>query len=277
MTQINKDDLKQPDIATQTLREGFQWTTQHSLAVLGIAVVGVLIGLGLVGLNWWKSNQEMKASAAYYKIEKELQKKQEQFDLFESSTQIRAAAEDARKLDKKKAQNKKDKTNEGELPAIEGLAATGDLTKDYGQIPQQLESVIQSFPNSAAGQLAALTGASLYLKHGQFDQALGILSKTKKSTDLMQGLVSFQKAKALADAGQCPEAVKEIDSLLKVKATKFVHQEAQLKQAFCYEKMKELDKAEQIYRKLMAEQVGSPTSKMAEKFLRLLLLGKKPA
>lgn len=263
-THLSKADVKKADATTQKLQAGFQWTTSHSTIVISAIAIFLVVGGGLAGMSWFQNKAELEAYDQYYQAEKNLMKKKEQFDLYESSSQ--KAADQSKKAKDKKADEKP-----------QGEKATGKIADDYGPIITDMEKLISQKPGSAAAHLAALSIASLQMKYQQPDEGLKEIDRLKIRSDMLGGLVLYQKARLLTEKKDCNTAISVLDDIAKNSRLGFLHSEAQMKKALCFEAMNDKKKAEEVYLKLIQDEKDSPTGKTAEKFLRLLRLEKNSA
>lgn len=255
----NENSTKnQPDVVTQELRKGFEWSAGHAKLVVGsIIVVGV--GLGILSLvQYMQKKNEMSLLSELYKIEKPLNEKKSKFD--------QALA------DSSKPQNKTDKTNaknEDKNSASLNLA-TGDIEKDYGAELKAMESFIQKNASSKPAQIAALRVSEVYLKYQQPEKALQVLNQVAaKGSGLTTGLVLMQKMNALMDLKKCDDVMGVAAAITKEKDLDFMHGDAEIKKALCLEE-KDPAQAQSIYEKLSKDTKAGETAKLAEKYLRSL-------
>lgn len=246
------------DQLQKNLREGFQWTTSHSKMVLGAVAVFLVVGIGISIAQAMKAKNESAAQEKYYVAEKRYNEKKMSFDQAEAQ--------------KNQKQDKNAKT-----PAAPTLAvASGDLQKDYGDIPAGFESILKENPKSLAAQMAALNLSELYLKYSQPQEALRALDTVAPHTgqsEMLAALVLGQKASIQADQNQCAEAVKSWEKIVSSKKMAFAHDEAKLRMGLCYETMNDLAKAEQMYSEVAKKDDANndfSASRDAEKYLRLL-------
>lgn len=260
-TKISKDDLKSPDQVTQTLRQGFVWTTAHSKIVITAIAAFIVIGVGFSIFSYMSEKKEVAQQEKYFLLEKAYTDKKRGFEEVARAEMIQAQTKD------KKA-----------APAFDASKkATGDLDKDYGAIVKDFEAFITEAPKTKAAQMAALNLADLYMSYKKHDEAIATLAKVEAGLskgDVLTALVLMQSGNAHANKGDCQGAVAKWQTLTGNKSLAFSHDEAKLRMGLCYETMNDLAKAEELYTEISKKEDLNSTdfaaSKEAEKYLRLL-------
>lgn len=252
----SKEQLRNPDVMTAELKKGFEWTTQHVRLVLGLVVALLIVGGGWSAFSWMNNKKENELQTEFFKAEKEYLKKKEAFDRFEATAG-------------KPKEAKKDPKSKDEVEP-QGEKASGDLEKDYGNTLADLNKIIQSHPDSKAAVLSALTLADVYLKYNKPDEGLAVLQKVKHKKTTLHTLALNLEAGLWANKNDCNKAVSLWNDVLSNREATFMHNEARLRQALCYESMNEPSKAEDNYNKVIADAKDSNLGKTAEKYLRLL-------
>lgn len=260
-TKLSKDDVKSPDQVTQTLRQGFVWTTAHSKVVIGAVAAFVVVGLGASILNYFSEKKEIAQQEKYYVLEK-------------SYTEKKRGFEEAARAEVAATQNK-DKKN---VPAFDpAKKASGDITKDYGTVITGFETFINEGATTKAAQMAALNLSEIYSTYKKNDEALATLQKVEKGLDkddMLTALVWMQMGNVLANKNDCKAAVEKWQALVNSKSLVFAHDEAKLRMGLCYESLNDLAKAEETYAEVGKKDDQNSTdftaSKEAQKYLRLL-------
>lgn len=260
-TKISKDDLKSPDQVTQTLRQGFVWTTTHSKIVITAIAAFIVIGVGASLFSYMTEKKEVAQQEKYFLLEKAYAEKKRGFDEAARAEMIQAQSKD------KKA-----------TPAVDASKkATGDLDKDYGTIMKDFEAFIADAPKTKAAQMAALNLADLYMSYKKYDEAISTLTKVEPGLskgDVLTALVLIQAGNAYANKGDCQGALSKWQTLTANKFLAFSHDEAKLRMGLCYETLNELAKAEELYTEIAKKEDLNTTdfaaSKEAERYLRLL-------
>lgn len=209
--------------------------------LVGVFAAFVVGGAAVAFTNHFSAEKERKAQEAYFNVEKKL------FEI---------------------------KAKKANPPAAE--AAKKDEPADFTGVKKDLEKVMADYPHSVAAQMAGLHMAGLMSEEKNFDAALATLQKVEnKEKGLVNTLVQQQIGQLLADKDKCSDAIVVWQKILDRKEAAFIHPELKLQQALCYSKTNDLKKAEEILINLSNqaanENMGaSPTSKEAEKYLRLL-------
>jgi predicted negative regulator of RcsB-dependent stress response len=250
---ISKNDIKNPDLVTQELRKGFEWTTQHVQLVIGVIVLLLVVGSGWTAYNWMNDKKENELQAQYYQFEKQILKKKEAFEKFDQQAKV---------LPPKGA--KKDETlNQGEK-------SSGDLDKDFGSSISDMLKIVNQAPSSKAAALSALVLSDLYLQYNKPSEGLAVLQKVKTKSSTLGALATHLEAGLLANNNDCAKAVTVWEEILKSKDAGFIHNEVRIRQGLCFENLNQADKASANYNKVVADAKDTQAAKTAEKYLRLL-------
>lgn len=262
MDKQEKKDIRRPDQVKQALESLMHWV-QQNFAVLGLVFVGfVILGAGWSVWDYFQSEKEESLQGQVALIEKDYFEQKEKFQTAEREAAMKQAAPP-----------KKDKKEE--LPPVT-VAATGDVQKDYGPILQRFSEVADKNPKSRAAKMSALYSAEIYTLYKQPDPALQTLEKVSpqnNAKDMLSGLVLNMKAGLMAEKGQCEPAVQIWKKVTEQKKLFYLHDDAKLRMALCYEKMNDVAKAEQLYSEISqpsADKQERVLSEDAKKYLRLL-------
>lgn len=234
------------DAFQKELKKGFEWTTQHTRIVTVVLTALFVIVAAFSIKNYIDTKNEMTAETAYFPLEKDFLKKQAEYQ---------AAAEPT--------PNKKDAT-----PATK---ATGDFTKDYGPQAAALEQFISQYPNSNAAQIAALNLSAVQNEYQQFDAAQKTLEKVKSdSATLLSALVASELGNSKANHNDCAGAIDTWNKVLSNSKAAFMADTIHLKQALCYEAMKNPEKARSLYADVKKADKEGSLGHAADKYSRLL-------
>lgn len=256
MTKFDKKDLKNPDIVTQELKKGFEWTTQHSKTVITTIVVLAALGGGYSAYTSMQDKKEREIQEVYYKVEKDYLEKKAKFDQFEQES--------------KKPKDLKAKKDTAE-PTPQGIKASGNFDEDYGTIATSFWEVINKAPKSQAAKMAALHLSDINSQYKRSNEAIAVLTKVDtKSTDLLSAMILSQLGSRIADENNCKEALKFWDMVTAKKEYKFMHSSVMLNQGLCYENLGDVAKADETYAKIEKDFKDSGVAKTAEKYRRLL-------
>ena len=262
---LTKEDVRTPDQMTQELGRFAAWISKNITLVIGV-IVGLLVMGGIyTAVDYFNGQKESHLQGEMSRVEHQYTEKKTKFKDAEQ-------AENA----KKPASAKKDKN---ETPAPVLVKATGDLEKDYGPEVSGFEDLVAKNPNSKAGQMSAIYLADLYSEYKQPGKAIEALNKVapqNEPTDVVSALVINLKAGLLADQGDCAQALQIWQKIMAQKKMDYLHDEAKLRSAVCYEKMNETAKAEQFYIELSKntsskdQAEDKAATEDAKKYLRLL-------
>ncbi len=155
-------------------------------------------------------------------------------------------------------------------------ATPAELVKDLATVKKDLESFIAANPNSKATQMAALYYSEILREEKNNELALSTLQKVQTNDHgLVNTLVQQQIGQILADSEKCKEAIDTWQKIIERKEASFIHNEVQIQQALCFEKLKDLKKAEELLTNIANQKAEgrageSNSSKEAAKYLRLI-------
>ncbi len=249
---LDKHDVKNPDIVTQELRKGFEWTTQHSTSTIIAVVVFLVAGGGYSVMSYFKTKKEADLQEKYFAVEKPFLDKKNQFELFESNA-AQAKAKPDPKTD----------------PKTKGVQPTGNLDTDYGTTLSALKSFASTAPNSKAGRMAALNASEVYLKYKNPDSALETLKSVSIEKDPLSAMVLSQIGDVQAEKGDCKAAIDSWSKVLTNVQAQFLYPAVKLKQGLCFESLKDTASAEKLYNEVK-ESGSGPLASSAEAYLRAL-------
>lgn len=265
-TKLSKDDVRSPDQVLKTLNQGFQWTQSHSQAVIAALVVFIVLGVGYSVYANMSERKEVEAQDSYSQIEKNYLEKKRGFEDADRAA-LRPPVKDAK--------------DQPPTPA----KASGNIEKDFGPEVSGFKQVIETHPSSRAAQMAALSLSEIYLNYKLVDDAAQVLNKVEPQSggkNLISYIVLTQLGNVLSAKDDCKGAVDQWQKVLNRSEAAFLHDTLRLKSAFCYEKMNDTAKAEELYKKVSQNsqdpknpQAGETgLGRDAEKYLRLLNLKK---
>lgn len=263
-TKLSKDDVKNPDQVLKTLTQGFEWSQNHSRALVVGLIAFIAIGIGWVLMNNMSEKKETQAQETYFHFEKNYLDKKRGFEEAERAL-LRPPV--------------------GKNPEAPKAKATGDMDKDYGPEIAGFKQVIENHPSTKAAQMAVLNLSEIYVNYKKTDEASQVLEKIagqSSGKDLISAIVLTQYGNVLSDKDNCKGAVEQWQKVLGQSQASFLHDTLRLKSAFCYEKMNDFAKAEELYKKVSQnsrdpknpEAGETGLGKDAEKYLRLLKLKK---
>ncbi len=228
---------------TSVIEKNFKW-------IVAVVVLGLLAGGGNAVYKSQLKKQEQEAYSKLYSAQKVYLEKKEAFQ--------KESLVDLQKKPGDKTETKKTKT--------------GDLTKDFGEVVTQLKSFIDQNPGKQATAQAAFYLFEIHKDYEKLGEAVDSIRTALKgmpeglTTDLLQ----MTLGNSLAESDQCDEAVTHYQKVLYGKTIKYLKSEAGLRAGLCLEKMKQMDRALDMYQKAIDADPESQIAKTAEKYLRVL-------
>lgn len=246
------EGIRNPDAVQEVLLKVGKWMEDNIRVLAGVIAILILAGIGFVVSQWLDNRAERRAQEAYYSIEAKYTKIRDEFD----RARFAALA-----------------PNANSNAAVNAKQPTGDLEKDYGTIPSELEAFARENAKTSAGAQAAILAANLYLTYQQPDKAIEIakIPATNLSDNrLLTNLAKVLWGSALADKGDCNEAIKIWGTVLENKAMTSLHGDVALRTGLCYEALNDTDKAREFYRKVVAHSDDTSAATTAKGLLRAL-------
>ena len=258
-TELHKEleSIRNRDVLQEGMLSFVEFLEQNKMLVSGLVVIALLAGVGVVGWDFINERREKSAQEAFYTVEKPFSDKRDKYD------QAKYAALGGGKLDEL-------------VKAGTAVVASGDLTKDFGTLVDDLESFATKNASTTAGVQAALMAAETRIQYKQPEKALSALEtsvKATKANSLIGALARMATGNALATAGKCDQALKSWEEVIAAKDLSFLHGEAALRAGLCLEKAGDKPKAIEMYRKASSESEKSSSAQTARTLLRALELG----
>lgn len=254
-------ELKKPDAFQALGKKLLAKIKSHQGTFVGAALVLLLSVLGFVGFSIQQEKKEELAQENFIKIERQIEKKQSDFE---------QAKQELRQLE---AENAKAKKGEQKIVSeeLKNRQPSQDLQKDFGPEIADLKSFIQTEKGKKAALMAGLRLHKLYVDYKATDQSLELLqglAQENKHQDFISGLVRISLAKVLMKEKKYTESLKEWDVVLAHRALSFYKEEARLQRAICLKETGQLGEAEKELRLIASS--GQVQAKTAEKILLLL-------
>lgn len=259
---LTKEEVRTPDKMTLILDKMAFWMGKNVVLVASLVIGLLVIGGAFSVFDYFKTKKENDLQSEMSKIERQYTDKKTKFKEALQAENIKAPA-----------------ATKKETPTPVLVKATGDLEKDYGSEVTGFQDLVAKNPNSKAAQMSAIYLADIYSDYKQPEKAIDALNKVvpkNDASDILSALAVNLKAGLLADQGNCPQAIDIWQNIIKQKKADFLHGEAKLRSAVCYEKMNDSVKAEQFYTELSKSTISKdePEDKAvtedAKKYLRLL-------
>lgn len=253
---MDATQLGTTDNVQQSLRGGLSFVEDNAKVFVALAVIAVIAALGYLGFQFVEKRQEQAAQEVFYGVEAKYNKIHEAFE----RAKFQSIMPDLAQKDK-------------DAPK----AATGNLEQDYGTLIADLEKVAREHSGTAGGAQAAILAAETYLSYNQPDKAIEVIqlpAKNLPSKHLLTGLSKMLWGNALASKGDCQGAIGIWQQVLEAKSVAFLHADAALRAGVCFESLKQMDKAAEMYRRVSTEAADSAVGAQAKAMLRALELKK---
>lgn len=172
-------------------------------------------------------------------------------------------------------QEKLNKLNE-KTPAAD-KDAKAPAAVDIVSLKKDLEDFITKNSGTVAAQIAGLSLADIYANEKNNTEALTVLKKIETNSSVLSNVLVLKKTgQILADADQCKEAIAVWEKVLANKKAEFAFADVQIKQALCYQKLNDFQKAEDLLTQVKnnKSEGHEQSSLEAEKVLRLIKFNK---
>ena len=249
--------------------------------VLAILVVGIIGFSAVMGMKQVTASGEKKAFTSLYSVTQIYQKRKKEFA--EAEAEEKSAASEGK--DKNKPANDED------TPKVAKQKASGDLTKDYGDIIEKLQAFLQATPSKQATGEAALTLAEIYQEYDETQKAAEVVAGVAdrwQDKGLLFLVLNMRAGDLMSMSDKCDQAITYWNKLSGSK--NFLRNDALLKSGLCHQKLGNLDKAKSLYQQIVALNPtgaaanplnplaggGEPqASQNAQKFLRFLQFQEK--
>jgi predicted negative regulator of RcsB-dependent stress response len=244
--------IKDPDAVQKGIIDVWGWVEDHAKILAAALVLLIIAGIAHVVTHAYWDRQERKAQGEYFAAESKYAKIKEGFDRAKLKGLVPPSKTTPEKAD---------------------VAASGDLSKDYGSVLPELEKVARERNGTTAGAQAALLVGETYLEYKQADKAaefaeLPVKGLSKKN--VLNPLARVLWGNALATKNDCAGAVKIWQEVLDDKGAGFLHGEVGLRSGLCFESMNQPEKATEMYRKVTVDDAQSASATTAKGLLRAL-------
>lgn len=252
---IDKAELKGPDVFVSTTDKIFHWI-EHNFAMIGLLIgLGLVGSLGWLGYSYYDSSREQKAAGNIYSAEAELKA---------AETKVR---DERAKMMGDLGAGKKDIKPEQVRPV--------DFAKDYAPSVEKVKGKIKENASTKAAAVAALELSSFLMQQRQYAEAMNVLdipTYKPSSSDVLGGFWLMQKGLTYLENQKVDEAISAYQSVLAAPALKTFQPEAMLKLGIALEVKGDRAKARETYERLGREFPNTEASTSAQQYLRLLEL-----
>ncbi len=149
--------------------------------------------------------------------------------------------------------------------------ASGDITKDYGDIIEKLQKFIEQNPGKNAVGEAALILSEIYAEYKMPDKGAATIESVLKnfeSKNILLSVLQMRGGDLYALSNQCEKAVSLWE--LVAQSESFIKDQAQLKLGVCLEQIGKIDEAKKWFEKLSSQSPNSTEGFSAKRYLRFL-------
>jgi len=223
---LTKEDIRGPDVFISNMHRFSEWAYNNRKPLLGSLVLIAVLALAWAGIGTYSAKQEDAAAETLFSAEKTLNKVDQSFE-----------------VPKADAQGKPIKD------AKAAAVPTGKIDVDYKDSIDQLKDVITRFPKTQSSVIAALDLARIYHDYNKYDDSISVLTtaSTVANHPATRGLVLQGLGLAYESKGDCARAVTQWQKIIDDKTMGPFQANSLIKQALCYEKLNQKDKAMEIY------------------------------
>ena len=230
---------------------GFGEFVENNAPILGALFAIVVIAVVIYeGVQFVQKRHELSAATAFYPVETQYSKLKEGYDRAKMQNFMPSAK-----------------------AATPTQAATGDLQKDYGTVLLELEKIANENAGTTAGAQAAMDLADIYINYKQPEKAVDYAKSAAEklsSRNTLAPLARVLWGTALAQKGDCANAVTVWQQVLDNKSAAFLHSNVSLRSGLCYEKMNQNEKAAETYHRVVADAEQTSDGQTARTYLRAI-------
>jgi len=223
---LTKQDIRGPDVFISNMQKFSEWAYNHRKTILGTLVLIAAVALTWAGIGTYSAKQEDAAAETLFAAEKTLNKVDQSFEVPKADAQGKPI-KDAKPL----------------------AVPTGKIEVDYKDSIDQLKDVITRFPKTQSSVIAALDLARVYHDYNKYDDSISVLNAASKVANhpATRGLVFQGLGLAYESKGDCAQAVTQWQKIVDDKTMGPFQANSLIKQALCYEKLNQKDKAIEIF------------------------------
>ncbi len=228
---LTKEDIRGPDVFISNMHRFSEWAYSYRKVISGVLVLIAVAALTWAGIGTYSAKLEDAAAETLFSAEKTLNKVDQSFEVPPASTA------------NVHAQGKPVK--DGKALAV----PTGKLEVDYKDVIEQLRDVITRFPKTQSSVIAALDLARIYQNYNKADDSISVLNGASAvaSHPATRGLVFQGLGLAYESKGDCVAAITQWQKIIDDKTMAPFQPNSLIKQALCYEKLNQKDKAIEIF------------------------------
>lgn len=233
-----------------------RWIQAHLKAVAALVVIFIILLVSVPLFFQWQKKQNKKIYGELYSLQMSLQKA----GVKSNDKNYRVANANPYNW-LTKTENKKKLIYSPEMVSL----------------AQSFEQKIKTYQSRKAGAVFAIDLANFYNLHNKKEKAKNLLlpfAQAKKSSSIYH-LASFQLATYYMDNKQCDEALPLWKNLIDNKRAGYIHQEAHIQSALCYEQQKNYTEAKNHYNLIAKKSLNRFELKKIKQRLYLMTLKQK--
>ncbi len=249
---ITKEDL-QDDMFLTLSDQILNQVVKHQKIIGAFLAIVLIAGLGYVGFESYQNWNESKATKALYPLNREFTEKNQQLERKRLEAQ-------------KVGADKKD-------PKAALATPKADFQTEYGPVAEKMKKEIMAHAHTQAAKISAVELARVMMDNNQAQMAVDLLQPlvgTTTAKNVVMALLKSQLGAAYSHTGKFQEAISQYDAIVHNKDLAYLHPEAYIKEALCYEKLGQSEKARDLLQKVKLDYPGSQAANTAKLYARVL-------
>lgn len=245
---ISKEELRSDMFLTVSDR-ALDYVVEQKNVIAVVLTVVLCAGLAFAGYEAFQNWTENKAAKALYPLNREF-------------------ADKSRDIERRRLETQKAPTDKKAAPVGPFKV---DFQTEFGGLAGNMKKEIQTHAGTSAASIAAVDLAKAMIDHNQPEMAIDLLKPLASGPKtVMQALIKSQLGAAYSHTGKYQEAIAEYDSIIKNKEFSYMHPEAFIKEAICYDKMGQGDKARELLQKVSLDFPESQAAQTAKLYARVV-------
>lgn len=250
---VTKEDL-QDDMFLTLSDQILDQVVKHQKIIGGFLAIVLVVGLGYVGFESYQNWNESKATKALYPLNREFTEKNQQ-------------------IERKRLETQKVSADKKNPVAAVAAASQVDFQSEYGPVADKMKKEIMNHAHTQAAKISAVELARVMMDHNQAQMAVDLLQPlvgTTEAKNVVMALLKSQLGAAYSHAGKFQEAISQYEAIVHNKNLAYMHPEAYIKEALCYQKLGQNDKARDLLQKVSLDYPDSQAATTAKLYARVL-------
>lgn len=271
----NAKKLKEPDQFQARGAELIDTIIANQKAIALVVVALVVLAAGTAGWQWHQANQLEAQAMELGEIKSKYEDEIKQVTRLRTPIQLEIAKlqEEVKKLEEDKKNKKNTKTIEETNKKIEELTAKREaVLPDHSESAKLYREFFEKYNNSAAGWMAGIQAANIYLENNKLQEAHDLIQKvltSSKKDNFYQTYPRFTLVSILEDLGKFDDALSQLDIIVSLGNEKLLPRVLLAKSRIQYLK-NDFAKAKETVAIIIQNHGQSPEAQKA-KSLKLLL------